>query len=312
VSGAALTSAFPAMSTTVTVVAVGIDRATHEAAMRDIRAVTAAWEQRFSRFRPDSMLSRVNVGGANWTAADDTFLDLIVTAREAVFATGGRFNPAILNALRDHGYDRTIYDVRAGVVSGVVATRPIAGMEAWREVEIDRRGGRIRLPVGLRVDFGGIAKGALADRLADRYGRWPGGAISIGGDIRLWGAPPDGDSWRVGIEHPLHPERDFTTIEVYGHRPFAVATSSRTKRLWRTAEGEAHHLIDPGTGRPASTPLLAVTACAATATAAEIVTKNVLIGSAHGPVTGRDLLDAEWALTVSETLEITRITKETA
>jgi FAD:protein FMN transferase len=152
----------------------------------------------------------------------------------------------------------------------------------------------------------------LADRLAERYAGWPGGTVSIGGDIRVWGEPPDGDSWRVGIEHPFDTERDITIIEVYGHRPFAIATSSRTKRLWRTAEGEVHHLIDPATGRPASTPLVAVTACAATATAAEIVTKNVLIASAHGPITSQDLLDAEWALTVTDTLDVARITKEAA
>lgn len=311
-TGPVMTDSFPAMSTTVTVIGVGIDRVTHEAAMRAVRAGTAAWEQRFSRFRPESMLSRVNAAAGAWTKVDEPFLDVMELARTAVFATEGRFNPAILGTLRDHGYDRTIDEVRGTVAPVLTRRRPVAGMDAWQEVAIDRRGRKVRVPEGMEVDFGGIAKGALADRLAERYAGWPGGTVSIGGDIRVWGEPPDGHAWRVGIEHPLDQEREITVVEVYGHQSFSIATSSRTKRLWRTAEGEAHHLIDPATGRPTDSSLLAVSACAATAVAAEIVTKNVLVASAHGRVTIRELLDAEWVLTVSEALEIARITREAA
>lgn len=304
-------SAFPAMSTTVNIVSVGIAGDEHQRAMDEIQAGVAAWEERFSRFRPSSLLSRVNAAAGRWIGVDAPFLDLLEAARDAVAATEGRFNPAILPALVASGYGRTIDEVRRNATIGMAPpiTAPPA---AWADVVIDRRGLRVRLPYGMQVDFGGIAKGALADRLADRFGHWPGGAIGIGGDTVLWGLPPDGDTWRVGVEHPLEPDEDIAVVAIPSGAALAIATSSRTKRAWSTGRGSAHHLIDPGTGAPARSSLLAVTACAPTATIAEVITKNLMVASAHGDLTPGLLLDAQWALTITDTLDVARITKEAA
>lgn len=306
------TSTFPAMTTTVAVISVGVGESQHHRAMEHIAFEVDGWERRFSRFRPESLLSRVNANAGRWTTADATFLDLLETARNAVFATNGRFNPAILPALEAHGYDQTFDEVRQAHRPVTILRDRAIPSETWTEVDIDRPGMRVRFPPGLRIDLGGIAKGALADLLAHHFGRWPGGAISIGGDMRVWGLPPDGDAWRVGIEHPAHPERDITFVEISDGSCGAIATSSRTKRAWYTGNGHAHHLIDPTTGTPVTSSLLAVSVCAPTATSAEIVTKNVMVASAHGPLSADLLLDAHWALTVSDTLDLARITKEAA
>lgn len=304
-------SAFPAMSTTVNVVSVGIAGDAHQRAMTGIEEAVGDWEERFSRFRSSSLLSRVNAAAGRWIEVDTPFLDLIETARDAVAATEGRFNPAILPALVASGYDRTIDDVRRGGATGAAPAMTVP-LDAWADVGIDRPGRRVRLPHGMQVDFGGIAKGALADRLADRFGHWPGGAIGIGGDTVLWGLPPDGDAWRVGVEHPLDPDADIAVVTVPSGDKVAIATSSRTKRAWTTERGRAHHLIDPATGAPAQSFLLAVTVGAPDATAAEVVTKNLMVASAHGGLSPELLLEAAWALTVTDTLAIARITKEAA
>lgn len=302
---------FPAMSTTVNVVSVGIAMDKHHRAMEVIQAEVREWEQRFSRFRATSLLSRVNAAAGGWTAVDEPFLDLLEAATAAVIATEGRFNPAILPALVASGYDRTIDDVRQGMTART-STAVAALMDTWREVAIDRSGRRVRLPQGMQVDVGGIAKGALADRLANRFGHWPGGAIGIGGDTFLWGMPPDGDSWRVGVEHPLDPDEDIAVVTVPVGTAMAIATSSRTKRAWATDRGRAHHLIDPATGAPAESSLLAVTVGAPDATTAEIVTKNLMVASAHGALAPDLLLDAAWALTITDALDVARISKEAA
>ncbi len=302
---------FPAMSTTVNVISVGIARDEHDRAMEAIQAEVREWEERFSRFRATSLLSRVNAAAGEWIAVDEPFLDLLETAMAAVNVTEGRFNPAILPALVASGYDRTIDDVRHGVVTRSLSA-VAAPLDAWQDVAIDRTRNRIRLPDGMQVDFGGIAKGALADRLASRFGHWPGGAIGIGGDTFLWGQPPDGDAWRVGVEHPLDPDEDIAVVTVPVGAAMAIATSSRTKRAWATDRGRAHHLIDPATGAPAESSLLAVTVGAEDATTAEIVTKNLMVASAHGALAPDLLLDAAWALTITDTLDVARITKEAA
>ena len=72
---------------------------------------------------------------------------------------------------------------------------------------------------------------------------WSNDIARLRGDLRAWGDPPDGETWRIGIEHPLDPRRDFTTVAIPGHGGRSLATSSRTRRAWQTSEGRAHHLI---------------------------------------------------------------------
>ena len=64
-------------------------------------------------------------------------------------------------------------------------------------------------------------------------------AVNAGGDIRLRGGALPDDRWRVGIQHPLEPERIAAVVET---RDLAVATSGAYER------GE--HVFDPHTQRP--------------------------------------------------------------
>ncbi len=306
------TSTLSAMSTTITIVSIGIREHDHAQAVRDVTDEVEWWQQLFSRFRPESTLSRVNAAGGTRIQVDEAFVALLETARDAVIATGGRFNPAILPTLEAHGYDRTFDELQTADMAICTAPGMVSGEDTWMLVEIDRLTRQIRLPHNMRIDFGGIAKGALADRLADRFAHWPGGAISIGGDMCLWGDPPDGDTWRVGIEHPLDPDNDIVTMELNAGARMAIATSSRTKRTWNTASGHVHHLIDPFTGEPIDSSLLAVTVGALSATAAEVVTKNLMVAAAHGTLSRSLLLNCDWAITISDILDMTRINKEAA
>jgi thiamine biosynthesis lipoprotein len=143
-------------------------------------------------------------------------------------------------------------------------------------VEIDRAAGTVRLPAGMRIDLGGIAKGAFVDLLVARLAEWPGGLVDAGGDLRAWGTAPDGLPWRVAIENPSQPEQDAAFVDLLDPtRSGAVATSGVLRRRLR---GNGHHLIDPRTGLPAVTTFAAVTAIAPTCAAAEIAAKSLLIG----------------------------------
>jgi thiamine biosynthesis lipoprotein len=56
-----------------------------------------------------------------------------------------------------------------------------------------------------------------------------------------------------------------------------VATSGRDHRRWATERGEAHHLIDPRTGRPAETDVLSATVVGSSAARADVAAKVLLI-----------------------------------
>jgi thiamine biosynthesis lipoprotein len=117
------------------------------------------------------------------------------------------------------------------------------------------------------VDLGGIAKGWLADRVADRLG--DSALVNLCGDLFARGGGETGEGWPVGFG-------DRTLLL----KDMGAATSGTTKRAWVGG----HHLIDPRTGLPAQSDLREVSVLASTATDAEIYAKvALLLGSRDAP-----------------------------
>ena len=140
-----------------------------------------------------------------------------------------------------------------GVESGAGRTDLVEGAPFLPEVLKVARG-RARLAPNVRIDLGGIAKGWMADRLAERLGDHV--LVNLGGDLYARG------EWPVAI-----------ACKTYLLRNLGAATSSTRKRRW----GDLHHLIDPRTGLPATTRVEEVSVVAETALDAEVLAKTVLI-----------------------------------
>lgn len=273
---------FPAMSTTVEITGVGVSDREIARALDLGRRLADAWEDRFSRFRPGSQLCRLNAAAGESVRVDGLFLDLLERVKGAVPRTAGRFDPSILPALEAAGYDRSFAE-GLGTARLAAADAPhAAGIAGWARVRIDRQRSEARLPAGMRIDLGGVAKGAFADLLAAELRGWPGGCVDAGGDLRAWGAPPDGERWVIGLEDPFHPSADQLVAELSPPGRAAMATSATHRRRWRTGEGMAHHLIDPRTGLPLPDIARAVTAFAPDVTSAEIATKALIVAAADG------------------------------
>src|SRR5207302_10005601 len=118
-------------------------------------------------------------------------------------ATSGRFDPAIIDALQQAGYDRSFELIDASGPPPARASAPGAA-PGFGRIDIDVDGSRVRVPHGVRLDLGGLGKGLAADLLArglvDRGARTA--LVSMGGDLRARGEPPDG-AWDIPVEHPL-------------------------------------------------------------------------------------------------------------
>jgi len=86
----------------------------------------------------------------------------------------------------------------------------------------------------------------------------------------------------------------------------AVTTSSRLRRRWPTAGGVAHHIIDPATGRPASSGLASVTVISADAAWGEAHAKAALVA---GPGEGRHVVESAGlaALFVTDDREVLNV-----
>ena len=146
----------------------------------------------------------------------------------------------------------------------------------------DRRTSSVTRPVGVRIDAGGIAKGVFADEIAATLAGHEAFVVDCGGDLRLGG--------RSAPVREVHVESPFedAILHTFRLRSGGVATSGIGKRSWIDSDGGvAHHLLDPGTGRPAFTGVVQVTALAPTATEAEMLSKAALL---RGPAGAGEVL----------------------
>jgi thiamine biosynthesis lipoprotein len=242
-------------------------------------------EARFSRFRADSELSRLNHASGAEVHVSLELCELIELSMTAAEYSGGLFDPAILDALEAAGYDRSIERIRQEGATPASAPAPMArlsdayGGSAVKDIRVNRQALTVALPAGMRIDLGGIAKGWAVDRAAAMLEPLGPGLVNAGGDLRAWGDQPGGGDergWLAAVDEPNRPGTDVAWIWV---RDCAVATSSTAARRW----AGGHHLIDPRTGLPAETDLVSVTVTAPGVVQAEVAAKVVLIlGRAAG------------------------------
>ena len=244
--------------------------------------MVAAFEQRFSRFLPESELTSFNHTAGEWVTVSKAFHDLLVAARAMAERTDGLYNPFVLSALQRAGYEGSWPRPEVANPQTSYKDRSVVSIDG-----LEVRSREARIPAQSALDFGGIGKGYLLDQLAEfldtesLVGYW----LSLGGDIICSGTDVDNVPWRIGVQHD---EQAVATIE-NGGRKLAIATSGITKRKGRNESGESwHHLIDPRTGKPATTDILTATVTAAHATEADIAAKcMVIVGAGQAAIAAR-------------------------
>jgi FAD:protein FMN transferase len=276
-----ISDSFPAMGTTCRVTLVGGNEALLGTARRRVDELEARW----SRFRDDSEITRLNHRSGRATALSaDGFL-LVDHAVAAWRATGGRYDPTVLHALESAGYDRSFEQIGTGRPggdgSGRGAAEPAAGSGTGHPapgcgaVVLDTALRTVTLPPGVGFDPGGIGKGLAADLVVDLLLEEGarGACVDLGGDGRMAGEPPPG-GWRVGVGDPHDPDRLLAIVTLTDH---GIATSSRLIRRWDVEGVTRHHLLDPRTGASLDNGLDAVTVIAPDAWVAEILTKAAYV-----------------------------------
>jgi thiamine biosynthesis lipoprotein len=249
-------------------------------------------EARLTRFAPSSELSALNRASGTWFSASTELFEVVRLAAEARAASGGLFDPTILNALEAAGYDRTFDEIG----QRELGPRPAgatqrSGPQAGERIDLDPARRAIRLEAGARLDLGGIAKGWIVDQVIDGpLSGYKNALVSAGGDLRLRGGPQPGQPWSVGIRDPRAdmqppPDEPLPPIAVLLLGGGALATSGTARRWWLVEGQRRHHLIDPRTGLPADQPaasapagrILSATALAPLCWQADILAKLLLL-----------------------------------
>ncbi len=230
------------------------------------------WEQTLSRFRLNSELSLLNQTFDQPIEVSDTFWDVFQYALSAETITNGLITPTVLDAMLEAGYDQNFdtlpcYQSQHGL-QVLSAVNPLS-MVTWNE-----KSKTICLPQGVRLDFGGVAKGWAAHQTVERLKDHGAVLMNAAGDIAVSGPRANDEAWQIGVKNPFEPESDFEVLKV---KRCGVATSGRDRRHWSQNGQQRHHIIDPHTGQPAQTDVMTATIVAPTVMEAEAAAKAVLI-----------------------------------
>ncbi len=246
-----------------------------ESACAHLRELEARW----SRFESSSEISRLNANEGMPLVVSAPTVALIALGIEGWHVTKGCFDPTVLGDVVRAGYDRSFCDITDATARASTSSL----RSGCAEIEVDRVSGRVRLPLGVGVDPGGIGKGLAADLAIDalRAAGADGACVNVGGDLRVAGASP-GDGWVIDLRHADSSRQGDSVQLVDG----AVATSATAYRSWHRDGSRRHHLIDPRTGEPIDNDIVSVSVAAARGWQADVLTKAIFVA---GVTDGLDL-----------------------
>ncbi len=229
-----------------------------------------------SRFRPESELNRLV--RAEIDRPSPLLAALLAGANDACRITDGLVTPYVRPMVERAGY-RQSFDSSAPAQPQSTRTSQLPETP-WRD-----------------VDFGGTGKGWAVDRALQRLRPLVAGAlIDAGGDIGVFGDPPQDRSWYVSMA--LNGARVAPIAHL---RSGGIATSSVLRRAWTHNGRAAHHLIDPATGQPSASDVLEATVWARSTFVAEVAAKAlVLRGTALAPTVRRWFPEAVCAWTTTD------------
>jgi thiamine biosynthesis lipoprotein len=196
-----------------------------------VRSRIEAYDAVWSRFRDDSVVSRMSreAGTYRLPAEAGPLLDLYATLGRV---TDGAVSPLVGRSLVRLGYDAG-YSLRA---SGDAVPAP-----AWDDV-LERDGDILVVREPVLLDVGAAGKGQLVDLVAaelrdcgvEQY------VVDAGGDLLHRGGAP----FRVALQQPGEPTRAIGVVDLDGA---ALCGSASDRRVW--GDG-LHHVLDARTGRP--------------------------------------------------------------
>jgi thiamine biosynthesis lipoprotein len=217
-------------------------------------AAQEAWriEAKFSRYRPESIVSVINRSQGHAVVVDGETAALIDYAAQCHALSQGRFDITSGVLRRCWTFDGSD---RLPEAAAVAALLPLIGFEKVRW-----QSPRITLPAGMEIDFGGIGKEYAVDRVLGLVAaRFAGAAlVNFGGDLaanRAPGAAP----WQVGVERP-DTEREARLLLELSRG--GLATSGDTHRFLLREGVRYGHILDPKSGWPVSDTPRSVTVAA--------------------------------------------------
>lgn len=225
-------------------------------------------EQKFSRYRNDNIIYRINHSHGVPVEVDAETQALLDYAEQCYQLSDGVFDIT-------SGVLRQIWRFDGkNIVPGKEQVQTLLSHIGWDKLRWQPP--YITLPNGMEIDFGGIGKEYAVDKSAQliRDHSQISVLINYGGDLLSTGMRSNGQGWVVGIEDPeLSDESKHgkVSIKEFELVQGALATSGDTKRYIIHNGVRYSHILDPRTGWPVQGAPHSVSVLAATCTEAGIL-----------------------------------------
>lgn len=254
------------------------------------------YEKVFSRTDPESELYKLNARGS--MDVSDELLQLISSSLYFCELTGGRLDISMgaVSAMYGFSSDAPILPDAADISSSLEHT-------GWEKIKID--GNHITLSdPDADIDLGAVAKGYIADRLAElltAYGV-ESAIIDLGGNILCLGSKPDGSDFSVGIQYPY--KDTSTVITQVSLSDMSVVTSGVYQRFFEQDGKIYHHILDPDTGYPVENSLLSVSIISKKSTDCDALSTAVFALGLENGMEFINSLDGVWAIFVDESFNV--------
>ena len=238
------------LDTVITLTLYGAKDEDMDAAFAEIRRLNGLLDA----YSFDSDLGRLQAaaGLKPVTVAPET-MELLIFARDMHDRTGGCLDVTV-GPLID------LWDIRHGghypTKDELAAALGLMGMD---DLTLDAAQSTAYLArPGMRLDLGALAKGYIADKvkalLLSRGVK--SGVLDLGRNILLLGEKPGGSSFSIGVQSPMD---SGDLLRVLALKDKSLVTSGTYERYFDHEGKRYHHVLDPFTGFPADTGLLAVT-----------------------------------------------------
>lgn len=199
-------------------------------------------EAKYSRYRPDSVVSAINRDASvKETAIDAETAALLDFADACHRQSGGLFDIT-------SGILRRAWDFRSGRPPAATQISALLPLIGWDQVT--RKAESVSLhQAGMELDFGGFGKEYAADRAAAvllAHGLHHG-FVNLGGDVVVTGPQANGAPWILGIRHPRDADGLLLSLPIASG---AIATSGDYERYFDFEGRRYCHILDPRTGMP--------------------------------------------------------------
>ena len=252
------------------------------AAEREARRI----EQKFSRYRADSVVGKINFGAHQGLVVDAETASLLDYAGQCYELSGGLFDitsGVLRRVWRFDGSDK---------IPNPKKVRELLPLIGWSKVSW--RPPELTLPPGMEIDLGGIAKEYAVDRVLEEAAL--AGLpvlVNFGGDLRVSGPRAGGVAWNVAIESVAASGAMAAMLEL---SQGALATSGDARRFL-LRDGERYgHILDPRTGWPARNAPRSVTVAAATCVEAGLTATLAMLQGADAEVFLKDEGFRAWCI----------------